>query len=373
MNAKNRLILTIVIVGGSALLALAALVRLVAPGALAGLDTLSPSLAQHVLADAPYAALGLAAGLAGAAIGLARRAASPAPVRVAAAIVAVVLLLLTPGGMIPVAGYTFAMVTLIGVVALAVLLVRRHPVWGLALIAVLAALATWAVVGMQAARLTENFVASLLEVLPGLILAVMHLVVAIALVVQVSANPQRTRGAVAAWVLRHRVAITIVAACCAVPYTFARASWLTPWPLLAPSGLDLAEKPMVLLTGLSLGAAMLAGGVLTLGLILPWGRRFPRWMAGAGGRPVPVALAAVPASVIAALFTAGGIDWLVSLTNGSLGDGSVAMFVEFMLVFPFWLWGPALGLATWGYVMDREDRAADVRTARTGDPVPAGR
>ncbi len=32
MNAKNRLILTIVIVGGSALLALAALVRLVAPG-----------------------------------------------------------------------------------------------------------------------------------------------------------------------------------------------------------------------------------------------------------------------------------------------------------------------------------------------------
>ena len=29
--------------------------------------------------------------------------------------------------------------------------------------------------------------------------------------------------------------------------------------------------------------------------------------------------------------------------------------LELALVFPFWLWGPLLGLAAWGYVMDRRD------------------
>src|SRR5690606_34329438 len=121
---------------------------------------------------------------------------------------------------------------------------------------------------------------------------------------QTASRGDGRRGAFARWVLRHRRAITIAAACCALPYTLARLTWLTPWPLLAPGELDITTTPMVLLTGLSLGAAMLAGGVLTLGLILPWGRRFPRWMAGIGGRPVPIALAVVPASVVSALFTA---------------------------------------------------------------------
>src|SRR5690606_279381 len=134
----------------------------------------------------------------------------------------------------------------------------------------------------------------------------------VALIVQALVGRRTPRGAFATWTLRHRPAITITAACCALPYTIARASWLTPWPLLAPNGLRPSELPTVLLPGLGLGVAMLAGGVLTLGLSRPWGRRFPRWMAGLGGRTVPVALAAVPASVVAALFTAGGLDWTVS-------------------------------------------------------------
>lgn len=160
--------------------------------------------------------------------------------------------------------------------------------------------------------------------------------------------------------LRHRVAITVVAACCALPYSIARASWLTPWPLLAPSGVDLAEIPGVLFTGLSLGAAMLSGGLLTLGLIRPWGRRFPSWMGGIGGRPVPIALAVVPASVVAALFTVGGIDMMLSVIEGTLSDGSVGQIIEFVFAFPFWLWGPLLALATWGYAMARRGDAAPV-------------
>ena len=95
-----------------------------------------------------------------------------------------------------------------------------------------------------------------------------------------------------------------------------------------------------------LGAAMLTGAILTLGLVLPWGERAPRWVPAVGGRPVPVALAAVPAAVVATLFTAGGLQLLALTATGDLS-------IETALILPFWAWGPLLGLATWGYVRHR--------------------
>jgi hypothetical protein len=159
---------------------------------------------------------------------------------------------------------------------------------------------------------------------------------------------QRTPGAPGRFVLTHRVAITIAAACCALPYVIARLSWLTPWPLAGDPG-DYADDMVTMATGLILGAGMLTGGVLTLGLILPWGSRFPIWFGPVGGRPVPVALAVVPASVVAILFTTAGIDSL--LLAGSDGSGFAVLVTA--LVFPFWLWGPLLALATWGYALHR--------------------
>lgn len=366
--------MTFVIVLCSAALAVMSGLRLLAPAAAAVIDTLGPGIAGRMLPDAVCAAVGVAAGLAGVAVGVlgqseARAAAvsgSPpsSALRIAAMAVAMIMIFLAPGGLIPVAGYTFAAVVIVGTVSLAALLVRRHPWWGLALIAVLVGIVMWAVARMHGAELAGSFVASLVGVVPAVLPAAAHLLAAVALIAQIAVRRSVHRGAFARWVLRHRRVITIVAACCALPYTLARLTWLTPWPLLAPDGLDFAAMPMVLLTGLSLGAAMLAGGVLTLGLILPWGRRFPRWMAGIGGRPVPIALAVVPASIVSALFTAGGVDLMLSVQDGELGDGSAAQILELVLVFPFWLWGPLLALATWGYAMARRGGIAGVSRDR---------
>lgn len=366
MNTRNHSVLTFVLLVCSAALAVVNGLRLLAPAAVDWIDTLGPGIAGRMLPDTVCAAIGVAVGLAGVAVALlgqAERRAAPGAspfraLRAAAVVVAVGMIFLTPGGLIPVAGYTFAAVVIIGVFTLAVLLVRRHPWWGVALVAALAGIVTWAVVGMHGAELASSVAVSLVGVLPGALLAAVHLLAAVALIAQTVSRRGGRGGAFTRWVLRHRRAITIVAACCAVPYAFARLTWLTPWPLLAPAELDFAAMPMVLLTGLSLGAAMLAGGVLTLGLILPWGRRFPRWMAGVGGSPVPIALAVVPASVVAALFTVGGVDIALSVFDGTIGDGSAAQVLELVLVFPFWLWGPLLALATWGYAMARRSDAA---------------
>jgi hypothetical protein len=57
---------------------------------------------------------------------------------------------------------------------------------------------------------------------------------------------------------------------------------------------------------LGLGWVAVAGAVLTLGLIRPWGEVYPRWLPLVGGRRVPPALAIVPAALVAApLFAAG--------------------------------------------------------------------
>lgn len=154
------------------------------------------------------------------------------------------------------------------------------------------------------------------------------------------------------FVLRHRRATTVLATCCALPYAVARLSWLTPWPLF---GGDAIEQfgTSGLITGLMLGAAMLIGGVLTLGLILPWGERVPRWAPGVGGRPVPVPLAVVPATIAAVLFTATGVETLLMLATPQSYSSGLDIDWTIALFLPFWLWGPLLGLATWGYAVHR--------------------
>lgn len=356
-------------------MAVVAALRLLAPSSLGWMDDAAPGIVGRVVPDAVDAALGLAAGLAGVAIGVlghlaVRAGRAPVALRVVAVVIAVVMMLLTPGGLIPFAGYTFAATVIVGIVVMTVLLVRRHPWWGVLAVAAVAAVAIWAIVGLHAADVAARFGPAFVEQLPGVLYAGVHLLAAIGLIASQTVVRGTDRDGIAVWVLRHRVAITVAAACCALPYTIARASWLTPWPLLAPGGLDVAADPEVLFTGLSLGTAMLVGGLLTLGLIMPWGRRFPGWMAGLGGRPVPVALAVVPASVVAALFTVGGIDMMLSVIEGTLSDGSFGQVLEFVIAFPFWLWGPLLALATWGYAMDRRGRGRDESPTR---PVSTSR
>jgi hypothetical protein len=136
----------------------------------------------------------------------------------------------------------------------------------------------------------------------------------------------------------------IFAALCALPYGLMRLTWLTPWPLgMDPA--ELAAVPEMRLHGLLLGLAALAGAMLTTGLVARWGEVWPRWMPVVRGRPVPLAAAVVPGGIVAALFTVAAIPMIVmTVDSGELWG---------LIVFPFAVWGPALGLAVLGYALRR--------------------
>lgn len=51
------------------------------------------------------------------------------------------------------------------------------------------------------------------------------------------------------------------------------------------------------------------------------------------------------------LFTAAGLDSF--LLAGESSTGLAIAMLTTALVFPFWLWGPLLALATWGYALHR--------------------
>jgi hypothetical protein len=137
----------------------------------------------------------------------------------------------------------------------------------------------------------------------------------------------------------------IVAAACALPYGLLRMSWLTPWPI-GGSPAELATSPEMRLHGLLLGLAALAGAVLTTGLVARWGEVWPRWMPVVRGRRVPVAAAVVPGTLVAALFTVAAVPMVAMM----IGSGELWG----VLVFPFPIWGPALGMAVLGYALRRQ-------------------
>ena len=179
-----------------------------------------------------------------------------------------------------------------------------------------------------------------------------------------------------AWATRHRRVLTIVAATGPLPYALVRSTWLTPWALAAPEPGELGTD--LRLWGLLLGGAAAAGVVLTLGLIRPWGERFPRWVPGLANRPVPVAAAAVSGGIVAALVSAAAAPMIIGLTVVPAADGvgggfSLAERLGCLLLFPFWIWGPALALAVWGYVGHRAAAPAEgpVLTEDPRTPVAA--
>jgi hypothetical protein len=138
---------------------------------------------------------------------------------------------------------------------------------------------------------------------------------------------------------------TLVATLCVLPYGLIRATWLTPWPLFLPAGTDLAAVPEMRLQGLLLGAAALAGALLTTGLVARWGEVWPRWMPVLRGRPVPVAAAVVPAVLVATVVCSAAVPMaMMAVSSGML---------EFLFIFPLPVWGPALGAAALAYALRR--------------------
>ena len=150
---------------------------------------------------------------------------------------------------------------------------------------------------------------------------------------------------------------------CSLPYGLTRLTWLTPWPYLVDAE-ELAANPDLRLWGLLLGFACLTGGVLCLGLVRRWGERWPYWVPRLRGRAVPPRAAIIPAGIVAYLFTLAGVSFPFTVAQ----QGAP----EFLLLFPFPIWGPALAVATAAYAIRRradrprhEPMAADESAAGT--------
>jgi hypothetical protein len=159
-----------------------------------------------------------------------------------------------------------------------------------------------------------------------------------------------------------RIAV-YVALVAPVFYAFVRYAWALGSPLgMNEERFRLGQENGMWMGGLSLATFGLVGVVLMLGLVQRWGEVFPRWTLGLAGRRVPIALAVVPASIVAVLLIVGGIGIWSGLdqmgthlaATGAAGIeiiGAIVFELGPTLLFP--LWGAALAVATLGYYYRR--------------------
>ncbi|KOY55036.1 hypothetical protein [Streptomyces sp. XY332] len=98
-------------------------------------------------------------------------------------------------------------------------------------------------------------------------------------------------------------------------------------------------------------------GLLTLGLIRPWGERVPRWIPVLGGRRIPALAAVVPAAGGAAVLTAittlaacGG--WNEEMRAADAPKGASAWLMTACYL-PLLAWGPLLAVVTIAYYRRR--------------------
>jgi hypothetical protein len=163
---------------------------------------------------------------------------------------------------------------------------------------------------------------------------------------------------------RWAVAVSVVAN---LPYEFTRVAWYFGWPvgITDEFHLMMADTPGMLEIGLGLAAMGIAGGILTHGLVRPWGEVYPRWIWFRAGRRVPPLLAIIPASLVAVVLIPAG------LMNTQLPTSADNWAVNLPGV--LWvLWGAALGTATYAYYLRRRTacrRCGRGVTSRTGAPA----
>ncbi|MFD3683701.1 hypothetical protein ACFWTE_02615 [Nocardiopsis sp. NPDC058631] len=130
-----------------------------------------------------------------------------------------------------------------------------------------------------------------------------------------------------------------------------------PWLFGVPVGMSeedfaaISADPFTLVIGVGLGAAGLVGAVLMLGLVQGWGVRFPRWMVGLAGRRVPVAVAVVPATLVAVALVAMGRGALTEILRG--GPETMVLDAHGVVFVSMGVWGLALAAATAAYAVRR--------------------
>lgn len=280
------------------------------------------------------------------------------------------IFLLGDGAIMSLMGYLAALIVPVGVVAVLVLVGRHRRRAGVALLAgalilVAVGLATGALTALVDAAGTylthlissgSHYYVRVLWTLGWLAGAAVWALAAAGFHRAARSNdsagdtPQWLRpAAVRRW---GRVA-TIAAALSPVPYGLARLSWVTPWPLgglgleefVVSRELDLAAR----LQGFLFAPAAALGVVLTLGLISRWGEIFPQWVPVVGGSVVPVKLAVIPGTLMAAVITLAAPGFLLEPIMA--GEPLELAFTLFF--FPFPIWGPMLGAAVFAYWLRR--------------------
>ncbi|NAZ78294.1 hypothetical protein GTQ99_23220, partial [Kineococcus sp. T13] len=309
------------------------------------------------------------------------RPAAGAPAAAAAALAAALAALAADTGLLALLGYLVAIAgpaAFVLVLAVGALHERRARPWVLALLLVLAGGAAAGVLRPGVlAQLAGNLAGSLAErVLPPalrlLLLVGAVLWAAAAVLLRRVATGRcgrcgrgshpgpgwREPSAALRW---GRVA-TLVAAACPLPYALLRATWLTPWPVGAPAGLDPATR----LFGLLLGAAAVGGCALTLGLLRPWGEVWPGWVPVLRGRPVPWRLPVLLGGTVAVVLLAATPAFGAAALEGLRGDDPAQ--VSFLLLFPTLPWGLSLGAAVAAYGLRRGGTCA--ACGRGAAPLP---
>jgi hypothetical protein len=143
-----------------------------------------------------------------------------------------------------------------------------------------------------------------------------------------------------------------------VLYALTRFAWLVGIPLgMSDAQLAEAHRSGGVWVGAGLGAFAVVGAVLTLGLVQRWGEVFPRWMVGLAGRRVPIALAVVPATLVAVLVMSAALSVLAVGAPAMMGNAAGAP----MLLWPFW--SVALAVAALAYQRRRRGPCAVCRRA----------
>lgn len=136
-----------------------------------------------------------------------------------------------------------------------------------------------------------------------------------------------------------------------VYYTITRYAWLLGIPLgITEAFLREGQAEGMWIAGAGLSTVAVGGAILTLGLVQRWGEIFPGWMLGLAGKPVPIRLAVVPATLVSVIVTSAGLMFVRQfLQQGFPAEGWGTTGLE--LLWP--VWGIALGAATLAYYYRR--------------------
>lgn len=278
-------------------------------------------------------------------------------IAVAIAETLVYLLVLCGSTLVMLLGYLLAGLVPIGVVVVLALACRRFVVMRYLTVLIVALVGLWGYLTQTLApsgilHLLSQIAQALVDQRSTILTMLSCVALATGWALLVRGMSHRTPALItaAAFVRRHRRLFTYVAAACPLPYVLMRLTWLTPWQQFTPT--DMTSE--LRLWGLLLGGAAVLGGVLTLGLIRQWGVTFPRWIPRLAGQSVPTKLGVIPGLTVAAIMTSAAAPMIMMAARDEMP--AHAALVLTLVVFPFWLWGPSLALAVWGYAADRQAR-----------------